>query len=264
MTLLKNLLKKGFYLFGCEIRKIGPGGLNVPKDFDPEVAEIVRNVSPYTLTSPEAINALVEAARYIVKNRIQGSIVECGVWRGGSMMAIAQALVSLDECSRECFLFDTFEGMSRPGENDYSVQLGKASGHFKKVQPANDSSDWCRAGLEEVRNNLAQTHYDEKRLHFIKGKVEDTLPEKYSGGRIALLRLDTDWYESTKHELTHLFPLLSEGGVLIIDDYGFWEGCKKAVDEYVSEHQIPILLNRVDHTVRIAIKTSSDLDRENE
>ena len=71
---------------------------------------------------------------------------------------------------------------------------------------------------------------------------------------LPFLRLDTDWYKSTKHELIHLFPKISKGGVLIIDDYGFWQGAKQAVDEYISENNIKILLNRIDHTGRIAIK----------
>jgi hypothetical protein len=85
------------------------------------------------------------------------------------------------------------------------------------------------------------------------GKVEDTIPADIPE-KIALLRLDTDWYESTKHELIHLFPRLQKGGVLIIDDYGFWKGARKAVDEYFAENNIQILLNRIDDTGRMAIK----------
>ena len=95
--------------------------------------------------------------------------------------------------------------------------------------------------------------YNTEKLHFIKGKVENTLPE-YAPKQISLLRLDTDWYESTKHELTHLFPRLVSGGVLILDDYGYWAGAKKAVDEYFSQNKTQILLNRIDQTGRIAIK----------
>jgi O-methyltransferase len=85
------------------------------------------------------------------------------------------------------------------------------------------------------------------------GKVEDTFP-KDTPDKIAILRLDTDWYESTRHELIHLYPKLSIGGVLIIDDYGHWEGARKAVDEYINDNTLRILLNRIDYTGRIAVK----------
>ena len=108
--------------------------------------------------------------------------------------------------------------------------------------------------MEDVRSNLLRTGYDKERLKFIKGKVEDTIPNS-APNEISILRLDTDWYQSTRHELIHLYPRLAKGGVLIIDDYGYWQGCRKAVDEYFNETTAPILLNRVDHTGRIAVKS---------
>jgi hypothetical protein len=100
---------------------------------------------------------------------------------------------------------------------------------------------------------MAMTNYPQDKLNYVVGKVEDTIPETLPR-KIALLRLDTDWYESTLHELNHLYPLLTEGGVLIIDDYGHWQGAKKAVDEYIEKNKLKILLNRIDYTGRIAIK----------
>ncbi len=102
--------------------------------------------------------------------------------------------------------------------------------------------------------NLAATGYDAQRLHYVKGKVEDTIPSA-APEQIAILRLDTDWYASTRHELEHLYPRLARGGVLIIDDYGHWEGARRAVDEYFATQQVAILLNRLDQTGRIAIKS---------
>ncbi len=101
---------------------------------------------------------------------------------------------------------------------------------------------------------MLSTGYPKEKIHLIKGKVEDTIPENIPK-EIALLRLDTDWYESTKHELIHLFPLLKPNGILIIDDYGHWEGARKAVDEYISDNNIHILLNRIDYSGRISVKT---------
>jgi hypothetical protein len=104
-----------------------------------------------------------------------------------------------------------------------------------------------------VRNNVCGTGYPREKLHFVVGKVEDTIPATMPR-KIALLRLDTDWYDSTKHELSHLFPLLRPQGVLIVDDYGHWQGARKAVDEYFAAHQTGILLHRIDYTGRIAVK----------
>ena len=150
-------------------------------------------------------------------------------------------------------MFDTYEGMSKPTDLDISFEGKKADSQFEENKKGEDSSDWCFASLNKVKQNVLKTGYSSEKLHFIKGKVENTLPEN-TPKQIALLRLDTDWYESTKHELIHLFPKLVSGGVLILDDYGYWAGAKKAVDEYFSQTKTQILLNRIDQTGRIAIK----------
>ncbi len=109
------------------------------------------------------------------------------------------------------------------------------------------------SALDEVKRNLQTIGYPEERISFIKGKVEDTIP-KHAPIRIALLRLDTDWYESVYHSLVQLYPLLSPGGILIIDDYGDWAGARKAVDQYFAEHNLHPLLHRIDSTGRICVK----------
>jgi hypothetical protein len=105
---------------------------------------------------------------------------------------------------------------------------------------------------EEVHANLLSTGYPKDQIHLVKGMVEETIP-KVTPGQISLVRLDTDWYGSTKHELTYLFPLLQPGGVLIIDDYGHLKGARKATDEYIRENELDLYLNRVDYTCRLAI-----------
>ena len=115
---------------------------------------------------------------------------------------------------------------------------------------------WSFSPIEETRRNVLSTGYSPDRVHFVKGPVEQTIPAN-APETIALLRLDTDFYESTRHELIHLFPRLVPGGVLIIDDYGHWEGARQAVDEYFKENKIRMLLNRVDYTGRIGVKTVS-------
>jgi hypothetical protein len=103
-----------------------------------------------------------------------------------------------------------------------------------------------------TNDTLARTGYPLKQVRFVRGRVEDTLPQE-ALEQISVLRLDTDWYESTRHELAHLFPRLVRGGVLLCDDYGFWGGARKAVDQCIAAHRIPLLLHRIDHTGRAAI-----------
>lgn len=225
-----------------------------PADFEELHVSIYSKVKPYTMTSAERIFGLVEGVKYISRNKIPGDLVECGVWKGGSMMAAALTLQHTKDDDRRLFMYDTYEGMSDPTENDKTFS-GEAAVKLLKKEDREKNADgvWAYSSLPDVQQVMKRTGYPENLVYFIKGKVEDTIPQTLPGS-IALLRLDTDWYESTKHELTWLFPLLTKGGVLIIDDYGFWKGARKAVDEYFEENNIPILLTRMDNTGRIAIK----------
>lgn len=235
------------------MRKGGAGGQSLPVDFDAEAAEIIRKVREYTMTSPERLFALIQAVRHVTAASVPGDVVECGVWRGGSMMAAALTLMECSDTQRGLHLFDTFEGMSPPTALDVAVDGQTASALLAPPRTADPESPWCYAGIDDVRAAMRSTGYPSECIHYIQGRVEDTIPANVPA-RISLLRLDTDWYESTRHELEHLYPLLSPGGVLIIDDYGHWAGCRKAVDEYLSAHGIKLLLNRVDYTGRIAVK----------
>jgi O-methyltransferase len=219
-------------------------------DLTPREIQIVEAVKPYTLTNEERIAALVSAVRYIVEDKTPGDLAECGVWRGGSIMAMALSLMYYSDSSRHLYLYDTFEGMSAPTEHDQDLDGQSAHSVFARFGPGK----WVRAPMEDVRANVLSTGFPEEKVHFVKGKVEETLPAMRPD-RLALLRLDTDWYESTKHELIHLFPLLESHGILIVDDYGHWKGARKAVDEYVTQHNLNLFLHRVDYTCRIAIRT---------
>ena len=223
-----------------------------PYDFSDLEKSILRKVRPFTMTSPERVAVLVESVRHVVMRGIGGDIVECGVWKGGSAMAAALALNSV-QSSRRLWLYDTFEGMSEPTEADVSYDGESAEAQLRTQDIHNATSVWCFSPLDEVKANLASTGHPSDQTHFIKGKVEDTIPGEIPE-KIALLRLDTDWYESTKHELTHLYPRLVSGGVLIVDDYGYWKGSRKAVDEYFEQNDQRPLLVRVDATARVAIK----------
>jgi O-methyltransferase len=222
-------------------------------DVDAASLETLRAVRSHTMTSPERVFALIDAVRYVVRRKIPGAIVECGVWRGGSMMAVARTLASLGDASRELYLFDTFDGMPPPGEHDVDVRGTTARDALAKSSRADASSVWCIATIEDVQQALGTVDYPRARLHLVKGRVEQTVPTE-APGEIALLRLDTDWYESTRHELEHLYPRLSKGGVLIIDDYGHWKGSRRATDEFIAATPEFGLLSRIDTTGRLAIK----------
>jgi O-methyltransferase len=225
-------------------------------DFNERYAEFIdiyQFCKPYTMTSVERMYALYKGVEYIVKNNIPGDFVECGVWKGGSSMLIAKTLQKFGVNDRKLWMYDTYEGMVEPGEEDKDVSGGKAHDIWEKLK-VEDKSGWCVSSLEEVKNNLKLTGYPYEHFNFIQGMVEDTIPENIPSSDIALLRLDTDWYESTKHELEYLYPLLIIKGVFIIDDYGHWVGAKKALDEYLLNTKQSLLLNFVDYTARIAVK----------
>lgn len=223
-------------------------------DMDPGFLPVYEKCRRFSMTSAQRMFALYKAIIYIEQAAVPGSIVECGVWRGGSMMVAAETLLRLGAPTRTFHLFDTYEGLPEPDANDVDIWGHEAAGWWREKRISDRSSEWALAGIDEVCANLRTTSYPEDRMFLIKGMVEDTIPAQ-APEQIALLRLDTDWYASTKHELEHLFPRLSHHGVLIIDDYGHFKGAKKAVDEYIEKQSIPLLLVRVDYTGRIAIKT---------
>ncbi|HJL64799.1 MAG TPA: TylF/MycF/NovP-related O-methyltransferase [Candidatus Thalassarchaeaceae archaeon] len=228
------------------------------EDNDPVIDEdsvflsIYQKCKDKTMTSKERMFALHESIKYIINNEIPGDFVECGVWKGGSTMMIAQTLLEMGVSDRTIYLYDTFEGMTKPTEFDNRVSDEEVNvlKNWKSKQK-DEHNEWCFASLSEVKENMYSTSYPQENLIFVKGDVVKTIPESIPE-TVSLLRLDTDWYESTLHELNHLFPVLSNSGVLIIDDYGHWSGSKKAVDEYFSGGQI--LLNRIDYSGRIGIK----------
>lgn len=254
MQLAKKVIRGTLRRIGLDIARLKDprDGPLFPADFDGPTQDLCRSVRPFTMTSPERLFALREGIKYVVRHKVPGDIVECGVWKGGSMMAVARTLQGLGDTNRNLYLFDTFEGMPAPGEQDVSLNDEPAEELLSKSDKKS-SAVWAYSTLEEVNLNLLSTGYPENRLSFIKGRVEETIPEN-APSQIALLRLDTDWYESTYHELVHLYPRLSPGGVLIIDDYGHWKGARRAVDQYFEENNLPLLLNRIDYTGRTCVK----------
>ncbi|MDQ2762026.1 MAG: TylF/MycF family methyltransferase [Pseudomonadota bacterium] len=222
-------------------------------DLDPAFAAIHNLCRPATMTSVERMYALYKAVEYLVAADIPGDFAECGVWRGGSVMVMAATLVVQGRTDRRIFLYDTFEGMSPPTVSDLDL-AGRPAATLLGAEPRTpDSLVWSYAPLETVLANLRSVRYPMKQFQIVQGKVEKTIPRTLPG-QLALLRLDTDWYESTRHEMEHLYPLLVPGGVLIVDDYGHWRGSRQAIDEYFAGPGRKMLLNRIDYTGRIGVK----------
>ena len=253
--MIKRLIKRSLARAGLQI---SPTLSSSIRDNNPDITdtewEIYSRVSRCTMLSVEGILANIRAVNHILRSRVAGDIVECGVWRGGSSMAMALALAQANDTSRALWMYDTYAGMTNATANDVDHKGDGAAGLLARARQDKDLEDnWvvAYAGLEQVKSNMASTGHPLNRIRFIKGPVEETVPRE-APEAIAILRLDTDWYESTLHELIHLYPRLSPGGILIIDDYGHWQGARKAVDEYFK--QAPLFLNRIDYSARLGVK----------
>ena len=250
---MKKVIKMILKALGYRIERVKKN--DYPIDIPKDVVDLYDKISPYTATSIERVAALVNSVRYVTGNKIDGDFVECGVWKGGSCMIMAQELVKRGDISRDIWMYDTFEGMTEPTDDDVEIETGiKGKNLLSGVKKTTDKYNmWAYSPIEEVKSNMKKTGYPIDKFRYIIGKVEDTLVNT-KPHKIALLRLDTDWYESTKIELELLYPLIVDNGILIIDDYGHFAGAKKAVDEYFqSVNQTP-LLHRIDYTGRLIIK----------
>jgi len=236
--------------------RLADGSTREYKDIvDPVFHRLFELCAPFTLTAQSgapAPYALYKAVEYLVKAGVEGDIVECGVWSGGSMLLAAAALVHFGDVSRELYLYDTFEGMPEPSEVDADWDGNPAWPTWKQLK--DQGKRWGDGGSEDfVREVMAKSGYPAERMHFVKGLVEQTIP-RVAPAKVALLRLDTDLYDSTAHELEHLVPRLSRGGVLIIDDYGYFRGARAATDQFLEIDGNRLYLARIDDSVRLAIK----------
>jgi len=217
--------------------------------------EITSAARPFTMTSDERIWSLLESVRYLTRNGIQGDFVECGVWRGGSVMAMMLMLAQLNDDSRVVWLYDTFEGMTPPSDADVEISSGQpAEELLASSAPLSGENIWALSPVAEVERNVRSTGYPADLVRIRQGDVTDTLRTEIPE-QIALLRLDTDWYDSTLLELEILFPRLVTGGICIIDDYGHWRGSRRAVDEYFARQTNKPLLSRIDYSGRLIIKS---------
>jgi O-methyltransferase len=240
---LRKWLKQRGQLSDREIQK------RIPEISVDEVA-LIRRYAPFTMTGIERQWALIKAVQYVNANKIAGDVVECGVWRGGNVM-LAKELCRGASIARKFYLFDTFTGMSPPTAADITSAGADARPTYQE-RARGDHVDWDYASIDDVRGNFTRMGLLDEHVIFVRGKVEDTLASTKLPNRIALLRLDTDFYESTLAELSVLYPRLVPRGVLIVDDYGHWRGARRAVDEYFAGANI--LWSRVDYTARMTVR----------
>lgn len=225
---------------------------------DEDFAEILEVAAPYCMLtavgSIEVLYSLYANVRHIITHDIPGDIVECGVWKGGMMLLSALTLKRFGDQSRNIYLYDTFTGMPKPGEEDRDWDGNpalKVWQHWTSQQKT-----WgCGGSVDDVRQVVALSGYPMDKFVFVEGMVEDTIPNTMPE-KISILRLDTDLYKSTYHELVHLYPRLGIGGFLILDDYGYYHGARKAADRYISENNLDIFLARVHWSVRVGVKIS--------
>jgi O-methyltransferase len=220
-------------------------------DRDTLFMRIFERARAFTMTPKERMYALYEACRYVTRAGIPGDFVECGVWKGGSSICAALSLEQFagENHGRKLFLYDTFEGMTAPSHVDVDAAGVAAKTYMDRY---GDDGRWVYAEEAEVRCNFAKAEVTGSEVVVVRGDVLTTIP-RCVPEQIAICRLDTDWYESTAHELRHLYPRLAPGGVLLIDDYGEWSGARTAVDEYLRD--VPgAMLVRVDSSARLLIK----------
>ena len=213
--------------------------------------QLIEECGKFSMTGPVRMWALVQAMKHVQRQGIQGDFVECGVWKGGNL-ALLDKFSKTIGLERKVYGFDTFSGMPEPDNVDIDLFGNSAKETMQnEVKDETISNIHAFATIEQVRNNLNNLNIRD--VNLIQGNVEDTLAKHQNiPDQIAILRLDTDWYSSTKVELETLYPLLQSGGVLIIDDYGHYEGAKKAVDEYFNSNSL--WMHYVDYTCRLIIK----------
>ena len=255
--MIKQSIKKILSFFSYEIKKIQKPNIitlntNKTNQFN-NFYEICKNES--LNVSKERFLSLYQSINYICKNDIKGDLVECGVFMGGSAMMMCYAMNEFGAINnnKKLWLYDTYSGMANPSIYDENILNQNATSELKNIKKQENKKDiWAYSPLSYVKKNIEKTNIKNENVLFVKGLVEETLidqkPEK-----ISLLRLDTDFYESTKIELEKLYPLLEVGGILIIDDYGHWKGCKKAVDEYFENKQ-NIFFQQIDYSGIIGVK----------
>tara|TARA_Y100000996_G_scaffold307319_1_gene244092 strand:- start:366 stop:1145 length:780 start_codon:yes stop_codon:yes gene_type:complete len=257
MKILKKFIHKFLAIFNLKITKLNYGHTSFPiVEAKEDEINLLNSSAKYSMTSLARRWALINSIKYIKNRKIEGDFVECGVWKGGNLI-IFNNLNNKYELKKKIYGYDTFTGMSEPTIYDDNFLNVNAKKEWERNKQENDInlSFNCYSSINEVKNNIKDSSSKNSlaNINFIQGKVEDTLLIKENlPDKISILRLDTDWYESTKIELEILYPKLSNGGVLIIDDYGQWKGSRKAVDEYFQNQSV--VMHYIDFSCRMIFK----------
>ena len=187
-----------------------------------------------------------DAVNYILQNNIEGCIIECGVESGNFEHIWINELMK-NKTVRDIYLFDTFGGLVEPTEYDYTCkdaklyQMNKDEVYrtWKNHVIHENVNGWCYTPLDKVKTRLNSTGYPQNNLHYVVGDVMETLKDKSQiPEKIAILRLDTDWYESSKYELEQMYDNVVTGGVIIFDDYYHWDGQRRATDDFFKSKNI--------------------------
>ena len=210
-----------------------------------------------TMVSRERLFATLMSCKYVLENNLDGDFVECGVWRGGNSI-IAAWMFKLYNSNKKVYLYDTFQGMTPPTEMDIELNGEKTADERLVSEKLNkdkgwSQNTWCYASLDDVKNNFSKIGLLSANVEFIQGDVLQTLNQTIPD-KISVLRLDTDWYESTKKEMDVLYKRIVPKGVFMVDDYGHWGGSKKAVDEYFEKNSNRPFLHYIDYTGRLGLK----------
>ena len=251
---MKKFIKKCLKKLGYEIKKSNKNQdfYNFPPEITLIDKEAIKQSEEFSMTGRLRMWSLIQSIKYVIKNNIEGDIVECGVWRGGNLILSQKILASLGINKKKIYGFDTFEGMTEPQDIDIDMHGRKSSDLMSKTKKINNQKDiWAYCDFETVSKNI-ENNTTFNSINLIKGDVKNTLIDNNLPKKISILRLDTDWYESTKIELEKLYPLLSTGGILIIDDYGQFKGCKKAVDEFFADNKL--FFHYIDYSCRLIVK----------
>jgi O-methyltransferase len=227
-----------------------------PKEFSKDEIELIIRLKGEnsTMCSYERLIATGLACKYVAERNIPGAFVECGVYRGGNSI-LASYIFSKMNQSRELFLFDTFAGMTEPSILDKSPYISESAVELYNAGIEVGHNLWCYASLEDVVLEFGKYDIEVSNINFIKGDVRVTLGDlRNLPGEISVLRLDTDFYDSTLAEMNSLYPLIRAGGVLLVDDYGFWSGAQQAIEDYFDNVGSRPMLHMTDYTGRSAIK----------
>lgn len=262
---MKKTANKFLKNFGIQVTRYRKVPKMLGYELEEEAVANIAIVRKNTMLSYPRLTCLFNQVAFCEKNSIEGAFVECGVWKGGAIGLMALANLKYGKVKRDLHLFDAFDDICEPdAEKDKGVafeeleQLGFKHKMAGKLIPIKGiyAGIGGHGTIEECEKLLLEKiKYPKNNIIFHKGWFQNTLPLNASKiGPIAILRLDGDWYASTKVCLENLFDQVVSGGFVIIDDYGHYEGCKKAVDEFIHEKKLNVFLHFVDYTCRYWIK----------